>query len=314
VTERLTVSILAPIEIYAQLFVARATGTFQDEGLSVELVTLSSVAAVDQLEAGRVHIGACSWSPGVLNAIRRGAALTAIANVFESLPEGSGIYVNPRLVDGAPRSLQGRTIANAGGFTSGGGTLTWGRWLESAGMRLGDVVPLDDVRSDRALAALESGAADAAFLNSPFFRAAVEHGTGTLVPLTLPSLATGYFAGRALHGADDIKRAFLRALVRTTRERLAPGWHGDRETVGIVAAAMGQDVDVVARLGETRFDPAMSMARWEGELALVQDIWFRHGGVLEYRDAVTTDEVIDGSHLASVLAASPRALLEDRSR
>ena len=91
-----------PYLSYAPLFIAQREGFFADQGLEVELVELRTSAMwLAPLIRGDLDVGAGPITPGVLNAIARGAGIRIVAGKELYDPEADctfqGIVVSPDL-------------------------------------------------------------------------------------------------------------------------------------------------------------------------------------------------------------------------
>jgi NitT/TauT family transport system substrate-binding protein len=297
----LTIAVPAPLELFSQPALAEEFGEFERENLSVKVVTLLPADAVTQLAAGKIDACICSFNPGVFNAINSGVEIRAVAGTFSGLQPGVGVYVRPDLADGQPQSLKGKKLAISSGYASAVVT-DLVRWLEPAGMGLDDITPVNVPATDT-LTALENGAADAAYLLEPFSDMAQQNGTGVFVPETQPtSLSTGFFFGDRLLDEDPAAgAAFLRAIIRTTRDHLQGSYHSDQDLVDAMSSVVGQDAAAVTSTPEVTFAPDLTTATWPDQIEKVQEIWASLGDVIDYQDPLAPDQVLDTTILDTIL-------------
>ncbi|MBO9521010.1 MAG: ABC transporter substrate-binding protein [Nocardioidaceae bacterium] len=300
-TTSLTVAVPASLELFSQPYLAKEYGEFEKENLDVTVVNLLPADAVTQLAAGKIDACICAFNPGVFNAIDAGLPIRAVAGTFSGLQKGVGIYVKPSLAADQPQSLKGKKLAISSGFASAVVTDLM-RWLEPAGMDLGDITPVNVPATDT-LTALEHGGADAAYLLEPFSEMATKNKTGVFVPITQPtSLSTGFFFGDRLRESDPAAgAAFLRAIVRTTREHLQGDYHANADTVRTMAAALGMDAKALTSTPGVTFDPDLTTSSWPAQIESVQKIWGTLDDVIQYQKPLAVDRVLDTHLLDTVL-------------
>jgi len=297
----LTVAVPAPLELFSQPYLAERYGEFKKENLDVKVVSLLPADAVTQLAAGKIDACICAFNPGVFNAIEGGLSIRAVAGTFSGLQKGVGVYVKPSLASGQPQSLTGKKLAISSGFASAVVT-DLVRWLAPAGMTLKDITAVNVPATD-ALTALENGGADAAYLLEPYSEMAVKHKTGVFVPITQPtSLSTAFFFGDRLLKKDPAAgAAFLRAIVRTTRDHLQGDYHANADTMSTMASALGMDAKTLTSTPGVTFDPNLSTASWPAQIESVQKIWGTLGDVIQYQTPLKVDQVLDTHLLDTVL-------------
>lgn len=298
---KLTVAVPAPLELFSQPYLAEVFGEFEKENIDVEIVAMLPADAVTQMASGGIDVCVCAFNPGVFNAIESGVEVRAVAGTFSGLQNGVGVYVKPEVADGQPESLEGKKIAISSGFASAVVT-DLVRWLEPAGMDLGDLEPVNIPATDT-LTALQNGGADAAYLLAPFSDMAQKDGTGVFVPETQPtSLSTAFFFGRRLLDEEpNVGAGFLRAIVRTTRDHLQGDYHGDKELMATMAEALDTDAASLTSTDEVTFDPDLTTASWPDQITQVQDIWAEMDDVLAYDEPLEVDDVLDTSILTHVV-------------
>jgi NitT/TauT family transport system substrate-binding protein len=172
----------------AGVYVAMARGYFQAEGLEPTLVTFDSATkALPALGTGEMDVLLASMSPGYVNAVRRGLAMTIVASLGTggSDSNSSWLVARPELANsGEVRTwadLRGRTLAipGFGNFND----YAIARALERAGVPLSEVQRVELSFTDQ-LPALANGRIDAGALAEPLATVAAERGIATKVRAT----------------------------------------------------------------------------------------------------------------------------------
>lgn len=167
-----------PISIYAPMFIAKEKGYFAEQGLNVDLQALPGgsdmvvLTATGEFDAGIGGIGPAYW-----NAAAQGLPVTIIAPGHgEGSPVATPLMISKEAcesgaIDGIA-DLEGKRVAvNAPGATE----LWLDRALQSGGLTINDIdlqfLPFPD-----AVAALASGAIDAAMIGEPLATRAEQEG------------------------------------------------------------------------------------------------------------------------------------------
>ncbi len=158
-----------PISIYAPMFVAKEKGYFAEQGLNVELQALPGgsdmvvLVATGEFDAGIGGIGPAYW-----NATAQDLPVTIIAPGHgEGSPVATPLMISKEACESGEitsiEDLRGRSVA----VNAPGATEIWlDRELQSGGLTINDIdlqfLPFPD-----AVAALDSGAIDAAMIGEP---------------------------------------------------------------------------------------------------------------------------------------------------
>ncbi|WP_336208255.1 ABC transporter substrate-binding protein [Nonomuraea sp. LPB2021202275-12-8] len=287
--ERTTVKVgVLPIPDSAPLYVALANGFFEQEGLTVQPVTIQGgAAALPQLESGALDVSLSNYVSALL-AASKGVPIKIVADLYHARPNVFDIVVPKNSPITGVAGLKGKTILV--NTLSNIGTLSVTETLAGAGLTPADVkfvaTPFPDMTST-----LISGGGDAAWMTEPFLTLAVRWQGFRVIADTM----TGKLADLPIGGwiaMDEWVRdnprtlaAFRRALDKG--QRLAAG---DREEVEAVLPSY------------TRIDPATASAIALGgfptkldpaRLQRVADLMLRYGYVSEPID------------VKSVVAAAP---------
>jgi ABC-type nitrate/sulfonate/bicarbonate transport system substrate-binding protein len=292
------VSAPAKLEIYTAALLAEQLGEFENENLDVEFVILPSSDALPQLAQGNLDICICSHTPGIFNALDTGIDVAAVGPLFDTLPDGTGVYVTPDLTGCSPGCLKGKKLASSAGLAVAGTALNFDTYLSTGGLTLDDVEYVDLQPAD-VLVAMEQGGADGGYVISPFYQVLVESGSGVLVhDDTNGNFGVGYFVGAMRQDDPEVVQAFLRAVARTTNTYLQPGYKQNEEVVAALAAALELEPTLIAEGPETVFDASLEMD-WDELTQRVQEIWIAEG-IVEYDAPIPTDRTVDASFVEAL--------------
>jgi NitT/TauT family transport system substrate-binding protein len=285
------------------LFLAQGRGYYQQQGVTVQFITVASGAemlplmASDQLDAGLA-----SPAAALFNAIGQGVSLKAVADAGRQDTGAwwAGMVVRPELLDNGtiktPQDLRGRTIAVTG---PGVGTyLNTVRLLESNGMTDKDV-NLTYLNFADMLSALGSGKVDAADIVEPSItlgesrgilkrfisNAEISPGEQEAVVMITPKLAAN----------TDLANRFLLAYVQAVhdyRDAFGP----EKTNQDAVVEAMlpllpdGYTSDLVRKLSPLALDPDGLV---NGSSLKDEEEWYAAHGFV--KTPVDTDKVVDNT-------------------
>ena len=290
----LKVSSAGSFEFLAALYVAEALGELEKENIVVEHVTLPSQDAIPALGLGQIDVSAVGITAPLFNAVADGADVRLVLP-GPSSPNGDGLWVSNAFL-AKPNTSGTIRIANSQG-SAWLGVVPVKRYVESIGLDLNDVefhkLPIADVAT-----ALQLGSVDAAWLNAPAHVPFEEQGSASLVAKYQDSeVATGFtFGPRLLRTEPEVGQAFVRALMRTIKSHLGPGYKSDPEVVAALATSLGlTEAQVMASNELTfafEFDPALQ--------ASGQQIWIGFGDILSYDEPLAPDSYIDTRFTQSI--------------
>jgi NitT/TauT family transport system substrate-binding protein len=280
-----------PSTLFAPLYLAQAKGYFKEQGLTVDLQKVQAGQdAVPLAGTGKVDAVVAGFSAGLFSGMAQGLKVKIAASMGASTgarPSPTALETSQRLLDSgdikAPADLRGRKVAVAGGAGAAGG-YQLAATLREAGLTLKDVkvvnVPIPDMQS-----ALADGGVDAALAPAPFTTAMEERGVAK--PLAVPprgTSATGVILGTAF--ADKPAAAkFMTALRRGAADLQGDG-ATSKETLGILAEATGQKLDVLRKTPPYQWDPALTP---DTRQLAAQEQAYREAGLLKGA-AATTDQ------------------------
>jgi NitT/TauT family transport system substrate-binding protein len=206
----------------ALLHLAAAQGYFADEGLDVSVTLVShGKAALDLLYEGRADLAAAAEVPFVIGVLE-GRALRMVASMLASTREMAVVARRDRGI-AAAADLAGKRVGVT--FGTSGDYFLWA--LLTRNQLLPERVTFVHTQPDRIVAALESGAIDAAALWQPLRREAEATLGGQGVTFTAPDAytVTHVVVGQArfLQDHAEAARRLVRALLRAeARARSEP--------------------------------------------------------------------------------------------
>jgi ABC-type nitrate/sulfonate/bicarbonate transport system substrate-binding protein len=162
--------------VHWPLYIGDAKGFFAKRGLELDIITTSSNASMQQqLAAGALDIGVSGGNPDPIRAIARGAPNVVL--LIDSIASPYSLMSKTDIK--TPADLKGRTISIDS--AKGAGRAYLDRILKRTGLKDGDYDLVFEGSTPARLAALKSGAADAAMVSSPYNFYAEEMGFRELV-------------------------------------------------------------------------------------------------------------------------------------
>ena len=290
--------------VFAPIFVAAGKGYFAEEGLDVTLEPVPGGSDMVALTAsGDYDAGFGGAGPGFWNAIALGVGLTVIApGHAEGIPVATPLVVaRSQCESGAitrVADLKGKRVAvNAPGATE--------YWLSQA--LATDGLTLDDIEFQTLafpdiLAALDSGALDAAMLGEPFATRAEQEGIAVRLATDFAIQGiqpTVVFANQDFVDDDpDAATGLVKAYLRACRDLSGTGFAKPEnlaiieEYTGVPAALVGQGVPPVYAVdGTINLDGLRTL-----------QTFFRERGQLEYADDLDPAALVDTRFVDAALA------------
>ncbi len=189
--EQVKIALPALTMFFAPTYIAEDAGFWKKHGLDVKLINITGIGAMNAVLSGSVEFSNSS-GPSLIRANIRGQHLVAIGSTLDGLP--FELVVRKQIAEAAKISLKspidvrahalvGKKVAVDSPNTIVHGFL---RYL----MRKGGVDPerqitVASMRPEAALAALKSGAVDAAVLSTPYSLMSQLQGTGVIVASSL---------------------------------------------------------------------------------------------------------------------------------
>lgn len=287
-----------PYEVYTTLGIADAMGEFERENIGIEWVQGPTADLFPQLGAGETDVQLSGLTPAALNAMEAGLKIRGVAPITESGSPDDGVWVNTELADGAPESLAGKTI----GMQQGTGSIAMAAlsdYLAEGGVELSDVTIEALNAGPDLVQAFTNGAIDAAWAVFPQTQEIADSGTGERVTDSSPGVLGVWFGPNLLDDDRDVGVAFVRALARTNRLYLQPGYKDDEAVVEALAEFTGTEAAAVAATPETTFSGDLAID--PGTIEDLQEIWIDYGDIVTLDEPLPTDEVIDDSLVSDAL-------------
>ena len=145
------------------LYIGNAKGFFAKRGVELDMINVSSNASMQQqLAAAALDIGVSGGNPDPIRAIVRGAPNVVL--LIETIASPYSLMSKADIK--TPKDLKGRTISLDG--PKGAGRAYLNSILKPTGLKEGDFDLVFQGSTPARLAALKSGAADAAMVSAPY--------------------------------------------------------------------------------------------------------------------------------------------------
>jgi NitT/TauT family transport system substrate-binding protein len=250
-------------------FIAVENGLFRREGLELETTYVGNVAnTVQQLVAGSFDVASSTFDTAI-RAIGNGGNAVMIGGMVTKYPYS--IMAAPGIA--AAADMKGKKIILP--FPKDLLTIVWNRWLTEKGIRPEGVEQVYAGATPNRLAALVSGAVQAALLTQPFdFRAAAQ-GYGKLVDIGAYGKEYGFLTVLArpqwLRDNPDTARGYVRALAAAVDWLYEPS-HRD------------EAIEILAR--STKIEPAVATQTYDYYIMQLQPF---------SRKLAVPDEIIRGT-------------------
>lgn len=302
-----TVGVVATINA-APVWVADAKGYFAQEKIKVTVTNIPTVSAVQPLLAtGRLDVAYGLPSPGLFNGLATGQDVRLVSSAGQprkGKPASAAIV----LKDGPIKTLEdlrGKSISVAGGIA---GASAWylSELLKQADMTVDDV-RLVTLGSADGVAALKNGAVHATMALGPDLVKAMASGEYELIGDMYEVLKNGtggafIFGSRLIKDDRQVGAAFLRALLKATREDLQDGYFENEEILAILGTALNSPPAVLKQTYPPTFDPDLTLPSMPFES--MQAFW-RAQGQLDFDEDLEVGQIID-SALMETAATSAR--------
>jgi len=288
-----------PVIAFAPVYVAAGLGYYAEQGLDVDLQQFAGGSEmIASLATNDLNVGFGGAGPGLFNAYDQGLPIKIVANGHhEGNPVATPLVVSKAKCDsGEIRSvadLKGKKVSiNAPGATE--------YWLSQAlaqgGLTLNDV-DLQTLAFPDAVAALGSGAIDAAILGEPTATLAEQQGVGVIltndfdVQGVTPTMV--YANTDFLSANPDVSAKLMAAYVKACRAIMERGF-SDPEILPIIAEYTGLPEELITASVTPQFtvDGDISV----DSLTTLQS-FFRTMGELSYDTDIDPNTMIDRTAL-----------------
>jgi len=277
------------LALFAPLYVADAKGYFADEGIKLNLQSVTSGQdAIPLASTGKLDAVVAGFSAGMFNAINEGLDVKVVGSMAVAVgdPDNSSTHLvtSPSITTVA--DLKGKKIGAAGGPGGAGAYLT-AIALQSAGLTLSDVTIVNLANPDMPTA-LKNGGIDGALLAAPFSFNAMNDGANSVATPPAGTSDTGVLYGGQF-AETQYAQPFFNALARASKD-LQNGAVNDDTNLQIVAKALNQDVDTLKAVPFDTWLP--NLAPIDDQLDKMQQVWMSSGAI-SYTTPLTTDSYVD---------------------
>ncbi|MFF5261688.1 ABC transporter substrate-binding protein [Actinomadura viridis] len=299
-TGTIKIAMSSPIQVFAPVTVGIASGAFKAAGLDVQITRIPLADAVPLVAQGQLDGQVTTWSAGHFNVVATGVDMKFIAPLERAQPTApgtpmQGYWSRTEIVGSAENpdlsKLKGKTVASPSGGTGVGGKILSDA-LAKVGLGLGDV-KLKTIAGADALAALENGAVDAAWIGSPTDVEAGKRPNLTQIATYAPGVTgASVIAGRSLLNRPEVLVRFFQVLQSVTQKYLSGDYRKNPESVAVIAKASQTPEDVIRQSALIRFDPKFSMDGVGDFLRSLQDFTLKQGG-LDYKDPLPAGKLMD---------------------
>lgn len=294
-----------PVSIFAPVFVAKEKGYFAEQGLDVSLEPFPGGSDPVVLTAsGQLDLGIGGAGPAFWNAIAQGLPIKVIApGHAEGNPVATPLMISKANCEsGAIKSvadLKGKKVS----VNARGATEYWlDQALRTAGLTIDDI-DLQTLAFPDAVAALASGAVDAAMVGEPLATKAEQDGIAVRLATDFPVQniqPTVIFANENfLKDNPEAATGLVTAYIKASRDLTGAGYN-DPANLAIVE----QYTKVPAALVAASVKPIYAV---NGEINLdglaTMQSFFRQRGLLEYDQDLDPASIVDTQYVDAALAA-----------
>lgn len=252
----------APSALFAPLYVAIEKGYLAEQGIDVQLETVTAGQDAMALAAqGQLDAVVAGFAAATFNAIERGLDIRVVASMGVQPQQGypSAFMVRKDLIQSGAvkemKDLKGRKIAIAGGNGS-----TGAYWLatklEAGGLTLKDVEIVNLAFPDQ-VTALKQGAIDAAYPPAPFTTQVLNDGSAEIFGgVTKPGAsAVGVaYGGQFIKIRPEVARRLMVGLVRGARDVIGQEYYSD-ENLQILSKYTKTPVETLKGIDRYDFYP-----------------------------------------------------------
>jgi ABC-type nitrate/sulfonate/bicarbonate transport system substrate-binding protein len=277
-------------------FIAEAEGYFAAQNIEVEYVEVGSTQDAETLAlliSGQVDVLQAPWTPGLFNAITRGAQIKVVAaptvNDPEYCPYGGYVVRAGEAATFTLESLRGASVS----IGSGSSLYGFERWLQSHDMHISDVV-LEDVPSAARAEALYNGTIDLTSMVEPgLSRSINELGFELVNDINQVSpdatIAVLLYGPNMLNREDDLPVRYLTAYLQ--------GAHKFNEgpterNIEILSPALELEPEILTEICWIRYRETGLL---NGDTALDYMYWLNDQGMLD--EPLELDEFYDPSYV-----------------
>lgn len=289
----LKVSSAGAFEFMTAVYLADSLGEFEKENISIEYVNLVAQDAIPALALDQVDVSGIGITAPFFNAVAEGAEVRVVLP-GPSAPLGDGLWVRKDYL--AAANFESMVIGTGQG-KAWPGIVPVTKYLEATGILL-DKVEFQQLPIGELATALESGAVDAAWLNSPANLIFEKSGTAQKVTgYSTSEVGSGFaFGPRLLSKEPQVGQAFVRAVMRTISSYLVPGYKSNKIVAEALSEKLGLTLEQISTTGELTFS-----ADFKPDLFTeAQSVWIEFGDILSFETPLAPEEYFDGKFVESI--------------
>jgi ABC-type nitrate/sulfonate/bicarbonate transport system substrate-binding protein len=300
----LTIGYTAPIEVFAEPELALLNGEFAKENIDATVKQVVSSSVPQLLAQGNIQLALSGIGAGTLNAIHQGIDLKAVGNP-EALQSSdpSGLYIQKKFLDAnnmLKKPLPKNFTLTLGDQGLGAVSIYWTeKYLESNGLSVTDTSNVN-LAQNLIGKALQNGSVDAGFANNPYAGALV---SDPKLAKVAPAGGAAWFitSGSYLKQHRDVVQAAMRAMVRTARTYLAPGYRDNATVMGQLSKWLEVPSSTIKLSPAPVFLPNMDLSLLQPIADGVQQSWIKVGNVLSYSTPIPFSTLSDPTILQAVV-------------
>jgi len=293
-----------PALIFAPVFVAKEKGYFAEYGLDVTLEPLPGGSDMVLLTAsGEFDAAITGAGPAFFNAVQGGLPLKVIAPGHqEGSPVATPLMISKEACEsGAITSvadLKGKRVS----VNARGATEYWlAQALATGGLTMDDVT-VETLAFPDAVAALQSGAIDAAMVGEPLATKAEQDGIAVRLAsdFAVQNIQPTVIIGNSgwLEGNPDLAAGLVAGYLKAARD-LSSGGFSDPATLAIIEQYTQVPADLIA----ASVKPVYSV---DGHIDLqsieIMQQFFRDQDLLEYDENIDPASIVDTQYVDAALA------------
>jgi NitT/TauT family transport system substrate-binding protein len=274
---------------------AEALGEPAKDNITIEFVPMRTPDQLAALSAKRVDVLVASPTAAFFNALASGADFRIVAqgSLYPGT-SGEGFYVNNSFMAAQPPTvalMRGQTVAGVIGVGSPTSEPLFAA-LEKAGVPYSEV-SFRQMNSPDILVALENGAINIGYLNSPFWSKADANKVTRILRMPDYTLGSWIYGETLLREDRALGEAFFRGITRVTRKYLQGDWWNDPHVAEVAAKELQVPLSAITETPQVAFDPAMTYP--PGLTDRIQKAYLATPGVLTYSQPIPEDKVVDRS-------------------
>jgi NitT/TauT family transport system substrate-binding protein len=288
-----------PAEGSAPLYLAHERGYFKAQGVTTELVRLTSGAAIlTQVSTGDLQAGQGALSAAGFNATHAKLPVAFVAPMHFAYIEDNFVVRKADIDAGRYQSiadLKGKSCAsNAKGVAT--------EWMLDQALRLGGLtvsdVELKTLPFPEMLAALENGAIQCGLITEPFATQAETKGVGVR-PLQVKAgakpvpVTTIFWNSEWAKKNDALARGYMLGYLKAVRELSEPGAWRSPANMEVIQKYTRVAPEVLMKTRPPLFNPNLEL---DEKVMMDQQEFYVRQGYLKYTTPKPIRELVDLSH------------------